>query len=177
MPSKADRDFGRLAVEKRFVTREKYHACMEVLRAREKAGRRVTLAGLMIGAVAVGAALWWLGGPPQVPSASPDWERIGRILSGSHLPYSDVIYVAKGLGWLALAYLAATLVLRVTGQVFIRLADGHAWAKASVFRASATVCRGGLPSSRASTKSIPPRRNDSAQSASMSWKALVSPSR
>ena len=92
----------------------------------------LALAGLILGAAVLGAVLWWLGGPPQVPSAWPDCERIGQIMTGSHLPYADVIYVAKGIGWLALAYLAATLVLRVTGQALVRLTDEAAWARASL---------------------------------------------
>jgi DNA-binding SARP family transcriptional activator len=92
----------------------------------------LALAGLVLGAAAVGSALWWLGGPPHVPSAWPDWERINQIMTGSHVPYADVIDVAKGIGWLALAYLAVTLVLRVSGQAFVRLTDGAAWARAGL---------------------------------------------
>jgi len=92
----------------------------------------LALVGLVLGGAAVGAALWWLGGPPHVPSASPDWERIAQIMTGSHLPYADVIDVANGIGWLALAYLALTMALRVTGQALVQLTDGAGWARAGL---------------------------------------------
>src|SRR3972149_9759806 len=92
----------------------------------------VPLAGLVLGAVAVGTALWWIGGPPHLPSAWPDWERIGPILTGSHVPHADALAVAKAVGWLALAYLAVTLALRVTGQALVGVTDGAAWARASL---------------------------------------------
>src|SRR3990172_2791924 len=99
----------------------------------------VSLAGLVLGAVAVGTALWWIGGPPHLSSAWPDWERIGQIMTGSHLPYADVIEVAKGLGWLALAYLALTMALRVTGQALVGVTDGAAWARASLHMSDAVT--------------------------------------
>ncbi|MDO8613908.1 MAG: LysM peptidoglycan-binding domain-containing protein, partial [Dehalococcoidia bacterium] len=90
------------------------------------------LAGLISGGTALAVMLWWLNGPPQIPSASPDWERIGQILTGSYLPYEDVIYVATGLGWLALGYLALTLALRAASQMLTRLTDGAAWTRAAL---------------------------------------------
>ena len=90
------------------------------------------LTALISGGAALAVVLWWLNGPPQLPSASPDWERIGRILTGSYLPYEDVTYVATGLGWLALGYLALTLALRVASQMLTRLTDGAAWTRVAL---------------------------------------------
>ena len=62
---------------------------------------------LLVGAVVgLGAALWWIDGPPHLPSSPPDWERAQRILLGSELPSKDVIYVSSSIGWLLLCYLA-----------------------------------------------------------------------
>ena len=95
-------------------------------------GSVLHLASLVVGAVAVGLLLWWLNGPPQVPRSLPDWDRIGSVLSGSYLPYEDVIYIATSIGWLALGYLALTVGLRLTAQSLARLTDGAAWARAAL---------------------------------------------
>src|SRR2546425_7509341 len=99
----------------------------------ERSGRTLTgLVALVAASIALGVALWWLNGPPEVPSSSPDWGRIADVLSGSYLPNEDAIDIATGLGWLALAYLAATLFLRVTSQAMNRAGAGAWWAGAAL---------------------------------------------
>jgi nucleoid-associated protein YgaU/DNA-binding SARP family transcriptional activator len=96
----------------------------------ESSGKGVLpLMALIGGGVALGFVLWWLNGPPQVPTSTPDWDRISRILTGSDVPYEDVIYIAMGLGWLALGYLGLTVVLRVVLGAADRLTDGATWAR------------------------------------------------
>ncbi len=75
-------------------------------------------------------ALWWLTGAPTIPSSFPDWQRIGDVLSGSYLPYEGIVSALAALAWLALAYLAATLVLRLLCEITVQLSDGSPWATA-----------------------------------------------
>lgn len=90
------------------------------------------LASLVIGSAAVGGVLWWLNGPPEVPRSLPDWDRTTSILTGSYLPYEDVIYIATSLAWLALGYLALTVGLRLVVHALARLSDGAAWARTAL---------------------------------------------
>jgi DNA-binding SARP family transcriptional activator len=76
-------------------------------------------------------ALWGLTGAPTMPSTFPDWKRIGDVLSGSYLPYEGIVSAVAVLAWLALAYLTATLVLRLLCEMAVRLSDGSSWARAA----------------------------------------------
>ncbi|MDP2949751.1 MAG: LysM peptidoglycan-binding domain-containing protein [Chloroflexota bacterium] len=93
----------------------------------EPADGLLRFVGLAAGAVALGVALWWLNGPPHPPSLPPDWERARQILTGSYLPYEDVIYLATSIGWLALIYLALSVTLRLAALGLAGLAEGTAW--------------------------------------------------
>ncbi len=96
----------------------------------EPSGKGIIALAALVGAgVALGFVLWWLNGPPQLPTSAPDWDRISRTLTGSDVPYEDVIYIATGLGWLALGYLGLTVALRVVLGAADRLTDGSAWAR------------------------------------------------
>ncbi len=90
------------------------------------------LAALVCAGVSLGFLFWWLNGPPQVPASLPDWDQISRTLTGSDVPYEDVIYIATALGWLALGYLGLTVALRVVLGAADRLTDGSAWARAAL---------------------------------------------
>jgi len=96
------------------------------------AGSALQLASLVFAGITVGLLLWWLNGSPEVPHSLPDWGRIGGVLSGSYLPYEDVIYVATSIGWLALGYLALTIALRLVAQSLARLTDGATWAQGTL---------------------------------------------
>lgn len=105
---------------------------LEQLRAspdREAAGGIHRFVALVTGAIALGAALWWLNGPPHPPSSPPDWERVRQILTGSYLPYEDVIDLATSIGWLALLYLGVAITLRVAALALVGLGEGAAWAR------------------------------------------------
>ncbi len=96
----------------------------------ESSGRGVLPLVALLGAGgALGFVLWWLNGPPRVPTSAPDWDRMSRILAGSDVPYEEVVSIASGLGWLALAYLGLTVALRVVLGVGERLTDGATWAR------------------------------------------------
>jgi len=96
------------------------------------AGSVLHLASLVVVGVAVGLVLWWLNGPPDVSRSVPDWGRIADILSGSYLPYEDVIDIAAGVGWLALGYLAFIVAVRLAVHALARLTSGAAWARAAL---------------------------------------------
>jgi DNA-binding SARP family transcriptional activator len=98
-------------------------------RDREAAGGLLRLVGLVVAAVALAVALWWLNGPPHPPSSPPDWERVRHILTGSYLPYEDVIYLAASIGWLALLHLGLSIALRLSALGLVGLGEGAAWAR------------------------------------------------
>jgi len=105
---------------------------LEQLRAsrdREAADGIPRLVGLVAGAIALGIALWWLNGLPHLPSLPPDWERARQILTGSYLPYEDVIYLATSVGWLTLLYLALSVALRLAALGVAGLGEGAAWTR------------------------------------------------
>jgi nucleoid-associated protein YgaU/DNA-binding SARP family transcriptional activator len=108
---------------------------MEHLRAgrdEEPRGGLLRFAGLVAAASALGPALWWLNGPPHLPSAPPDWERARQILTGSYLPYEDVIYLAASIGWLALIYLGLSVSLRLAALGLAGLGEGAVWARGAL---------------------------------------------
>src|SRR5690606_27841627 len=95
---------------------------------------RDTLAflALLASGLAVGLALWSLSGPRPIPSSAPDFDRLGRLLTSADVPYADVIYVARAIGWLALAYLGFTVALRVAVNLVAHLTDGATWSKTAL---------------------------------------------
>jgi nucleoid-associated protein YgaU/DNA-binding SARP family transcriptional activator len=102
---------------------------LQASRDEEPAGGLLRLAGLVAAGVALGVALWWLNGPPHLPSLPPDWERARQILTGSYLPYEDVMYLATSIGWLALLYLGLSIALRLSALGLVGLGEGTAWAR------------------------------------------------
>jgi DNA-binding SARP family transcriptional activator len=87
---------------------------------------------LLLGAGgSLAVALSRLTGAPTIPSTFPDWQRIGDVLSGSYLPYEGIVSAVAILAWLALAYLGATLALRLFCEITVRLSDGSSWARAA----------------------------------------------
>jgi len=93
------------------------------------------LAALVGAGVGLGTALWWLSGPPQLPSGWPVWEQVVEVLSASNVDYESVISVVASLGWLALAYLAPAIAMRTVARALVSLSDGAGWAR-SAFRLS-----------------------------------------
>lgn len=90
------------------------------------------LLALITAGTALGALLWQLVGPPEIPSSLPDWQGLRDALSGSTISDNDVVSVVTGIGWAALAYLAATVALRVLCESAIRATDGAAWARTAL---------------------------------------------
>jgi DNA-binding SARP family transcriptional activator/LysM repeat protein len=105
---------------------------LQASRDEEPRGGLLRFAGLVTAAVALGVALWWLNGPPHLPSAPPDWERARQILTDSYLPYEDVIYLATSIGWLALMYLGLSVALRLAVLGLAALAQGAAWTRGAL---------------------------------------------
>ncbi len=80
----------------------------------------------------LGAALWWLDGAPWEAWQGWDWERLRTTLGGSRLTDSDIVLLATTIAWLALAYLALTLTLRVLVGLADALTGGAAWTRTAL---------------------------------------------
>jgi hypothetical protein len=50
-------------------------------------------------------------------------------LTGSYLPYQDVMYLATSIGWLALLYLGLSIALRLSALGLVGLGEGAAWGR------------------------------------------------
>jgi two-component SAPR family response regulator/nucleoid-associated protein YgaU len=87
---------------------------------------------LIVAGTALGVLLWRLAGPPELPSAVPSWHSIHDRLTGTSLASEDVISVVTAVGWLALAYLSITVVLRTLCEIAARAADGAAWGRVAL---------------------------------------------
>lgn len=90
------------------------------------------LLALIAAGTALGMLLWRLVGPPEIPSSLPDWQGLNDALSGSTLSDNDVVLVVTGIGWTALAYLGATIALRVFCESAIRATRGATWARSAL---------------------------------------------
>jgi len=80
----------------------------------------------------LGTALWWLDGAPWQAWQGWDWERLRTTLGGSRLTESDIVLIATTIAWLALAYLALTLALRVLVGLADALTGGTAWTRTAL---------------------------------------------
>jgi two-component SAPR family response regulator len=69
--------------------------------------------GLLVFAIGLAAAFWWLLGPPHVPSPLPSLDRIREVLMGSELPEPVVIEATSLIGWAVIGYLLVVVVLRL----------------------------------------------------------------
>ncbi len=101
----------------------------------DETGRSRGIVGLLVliaAGTALGVLLWRLAGPPELPSGVPSWHSIHDRLTGTNLASEDVISVVTAVGWLALAYLSVTVVLRTLCEIAARAADGAAWGRAAL---------------------------------------------
>ena len=101
----------------------------------DETGRSRGTVGLLVliaAGTALGVLLWRLAGPPELPSGVPSWHSIHDRLTGTNLASEDVISVVTAVGWLALAYLSITVVLRTLCEIAARAADGAAWGRAAL---------------------------------------------
>ena len=90
---------------------------------------RLGLVALVTLLVLMGTLLWRFVGPPAMLASAPDWGHVRDVLGGAQLQDNDVVAVAGGLAWLAVAYLAVSVVLRLllgTASVFT---GGAGWAR------------------------------------------------
>jgi DNA-binding SARP family transcriptional activator len=92
----------------------------------------LSLLALMATGTALGALLWQLVGPPEIPSSLPGLQGLRDALSGSTVSDNDVVSVVTGIGWATLAYLGATIALRVLCESAIRATRGAAWARTAL---------------------------------------------
>ncbi|MCC7365292.1 MAG: LysM peptidoglycan-binding domain-containing protein [Dehalococcoidia bacterium] len=77
----------------------------------------------------VGMLLWRFIGPPAMLASVPDWGHVREVLGGAQLRDDDVVAVAGGLAWLAIGYLAISVLLRVVLGTASSITGGAAWAR------------------------------------------------
>ncbi|MQA00407.1 MAG: LysM peptidoglycan-binding domain-containing protein [Dehalococcoidia bacterium] len=98
--------------------------------------RRILAAATAPSAKCQSAALLRLtGGPPRSPAGILDADRLEAVLTSSSLAAADVAAVAITAGWVALGYLAFSIILRFLVASLASLAGGATWT-ASALRAS-----------------------------------------
>ncbi len=103
-----------------------------------RASSALGLIALLATGALIAIALWWLGGPPRVATARPDWPYIRHVLAASTVSDADVITVASTVAWLALGYLAVTTLLHFVIMLMDALTGGARWVDPGL-RASALV--------------------------------------
>ncbi len=90
---------------------------------------RLGLVALVALLALVGTLLWRFVGPPAMLLSVPDWDHVRDVLGGAQLRDDDVVAVAGSLAWLALGYLAVSVVLRVVLGTASSVTGGAAWAR------------------------------------------------
>jgi len=87
----------------------------------------------MIAACAtVAVGLWSLTGPPTMLTSPPDWSHIRDVLTGSRLSDQDVITVTIGIGWVVVAYLLLSIVVRLALGLAGLLTGQAAWVRSGL---------------------------------------------
>ena len=90
---------------------------------------RLGLVALVALLVMVGTLLWRFVGPPAMLASVPDWGHVRDVLGGAQLRDDDVVAVAGALAWLAIGYLAVSVLLRVALGTASSITGGAAWAR------------------------------------------------
>ncbi len=90
---------------------------------------RLGLVALVALLALVGTLLWRFVGPPAMLASVPDWGHLRDVLGGAQLRDDDVVAVAGGLAWLAIGYLAVSVLLRVVLGTASSITGGAAWAR------------------------------------------------
>lgn len=85
------------------------------------------LLGLVVFSGALGYLLWRVDGPPRPPVGLFDIDRVREILTSSQIADGDVITIAATIGWLALGYLALTILLRLLVAAAERVLGAPRW--------------------------------------------------
>ncbi len=93
---------------------------------------RLGLVALVALLVLMGTLLWRFVGPPAMLASVPDWSHVRDVLGGAQLRDDDVVAVAGGLAWLAIGYLAVSVLLRLVLGTASSITGGAAWARAGL---------------------------------------------
>lgn len=82
-------------------------------------------------AVGIGLAvlLWQLSGPPSLSLTGIEWGALRSVLAGSSLSDTQLIAASTAVAWVALAYLAFTVVFRAAAVCADRVTSGARWAR------------------------------------------------
>lgn len=92
-------------------------------------GSRLGLVAFVALLALVGTLLWRFVGPPAMLASVPDWGHVRDVLGGAQLRDDDVVAVAGGLAWLAIGYLAVSVLFRVVLGTASSITGGAAWAR------------------------------------------------
>lgn len=95
--------------------------------AEHRGGGLLPLLGLVAFSSALGYLLWRVDGPPRAPAGLFDIERVREMLTATQVADGDVITIAATIGWLALGYLALTVLLRLLVAAAERLLGAPRW--------------------------------------------------
>ncbi|MBN9492553.1 LysM peptidoglycan-binding domain-containing protein [bacterium] len=76
-----------------------------------------------------GALLWRFVGPATMLASVPDWSHLRELLNGTQLRDDDVVAVAGGLAWLALAYLTLSIATRLALGFASSVTGGAPWTR------------------------------------------------
>lgn len=93
---------------------------------------RLGLVALVALLALVGTLLWRLVGPPAMLASVPDWSHVRDVLGAAQLRDDDAVAVAGALAWLAIGYLAVSVLLRVVLGTASSITGGAAWARAGL---------------------------------------------
>lgn len=93
---------------------------------------RLGLVALVALLVLVGTLLWRFVGPPTMLVSVPGWGHVRDVLGGAQLRDDDVVAVAGGLVWLALAYLVVSVAARILLGAASSIPGGAVWARSGL---------------------------------------------